>query len=164
MPASQFNAYDGAEAQAAGADQGRPERIVQGRQVAGPRPKYQRSRSVNREEGGWIMATTIAPKQRQRGPKLEPHQVILRPLITEKGTHQSTHEHHNAYSFQVNLWANKDADQGGRPGIVQRPRREGAHADCGSARSGAIASGMGKLSNWKKAIVKLHPEDKIEFF
>ena len=22
----------------------------------------------------------------------------------------------------------------------------------------------GKLSNWKKAIVKLHPEDKIEFF
>ena len=23
---------------------------------------------------------------------------------------------------------------------------------------------FGKLSNWKKAIVKLHPEDKIEFF
>jgi large subunit ribosomal protein L23 len=22
----------------------------------------------------------------------------------------------------------------------------------------------GRLSNWKKAIVKLHPEDKIEFF
>ena len=22
----------------------------------------------------------------------------------------------------------------------------------------------GKLSNWKKAIVKLHPEDKIEFY
>ena len=27
--------------------------------------------------------------------------------MTEKGTHQSTNEHHNAYSFQVNLWANK---------------------------------------------------------
>ena len=23
---------------------------------------------------------------------------------------------------------------------------------------------FGRLSNWKKAIVKLHPEDKIEFF
>ncbi len=41
------------------------------------------------------------------GPALESHQVILSPLVTEKGTHQSTHQHHNAYSFQVNLWANK---------------------------------------------------------
>ena len=32
--------------------------------------------------------------------------MILRPLITEKGTHQSTH--HNAYPFEVNLWATKD--------------------------------------------------------
>ena len=38
---------------------------------------------------------------------LEPHQIILAPLVTEKGTHQSTNEHHNAYSFVVNLWANK---------------------------------------------------------
>ncbi len=58
----------------------------------------------------------------------------------------------------------QDADQDGGAGIVQRPRREGAHADCGSARNAAIASSMGRLSNWKKAIVKLHPEDKIEFF
>ena len=42
---------------------------------------------------------------RQRGPKLEPHQVILAPLVTEKGTHQFTR--HNAYPFQVNLWATK---------------------------------------------------------
>ena len=41
------------------------------------------------------------------GPKLAPHQVILSPLVTEKGTHQSTHAHHNAYAFQVNLWATK---------------------------------------------------------
>ena len=43
-----------------------------------------------------------------RGPQLEAHQVIIAPLITEKGTHQSTHEHHNAYTFQVNLWATKE--------------------------------------------------------
>ena len=40
------------------------------------------------------------------GPKLSLHQVILRPLVTEKGTHQFTH--HNAYPFEVNLWATKD--------------------------------------------------------
>jgi len=46
------------------------------------------------------MATT--PKsETTRGPDLEPHQIILRPLVTEKGTHQFTR--HNAYPFQVNL-------------------------------------------------------------
>ena len=44
---------------------------------------------------------------RMRGPQLEPHQIILRPLITEKGQHQST-GHHRAYPFEVNPWASKD--------------------------------------------------------
>ena len=43
---------------------------------------------------------------RTRGPKLEAYQVIVRPLITEKGTHQSTHR--NAFTFEVNHWATKD--------------------------------------------------------
>src|ERR1700747_460984 len=47
-------------------------------------------------------------KPPRRGPQLEPHQIVLRPLVTEKGTHQSTNEHHNAYSFEVNPWATKD--------------------------------------------------------
>ena len=33
-------------------------------------------------------------------PFLEPHQVIVRPLVTEKGTHRSTR--YNAYAFEVN--------------------------------------------------------------
>src|SRR6267154_5318300 len=44
--------------------------------------------------------------KRTVGPELEPHQVVLRPLVTEKGTHQFTHR--NAYPFEVNLWATKD--------------------------------------------------------
>ena len=44
--------------------------------------------------------------EKSRGPQLELHQVLIAPLVTEKGTHQSTH--HNAYPFQVNLWATKD--------------------------------------------------------
>src|SRR5260370_16573101 len=50
----------------------------------------------------------MAKPQRSKekgGPELEPHQVILQPLVTEKGTHQFTR--HNAYPFQVNQWANK---------------------------------------------------------
>jgi len=47
------------------------------------------------------MVTLRRPPPSQRpGPVLEPYQVILRPLITEKATHLS--ERHNAYTFEVN--------------------------------------------------------------
>ena len=36
---------------------------------------------------------------------LAPHQIILRPLVTEKGMHRSTRN--NAYSFEVIKQANK---------------------------------------------------------
>src|SRR4051794_33471146 len=39
------------------------------------------------------------------GLELRPYQILLRPLVTEKGTHQSTR--YNAYAFQVNPIANK---------------------------------------------------------
>jgi len=51
------------------------------------------------------MATSQEPRE-MRGPKLEAYQIVIRPLITEKGTHQSTH--HNAYPFEVNPWATKE--------------------------------------------------------
>lgn len=97
------------------------------------------------------------------GPELEPHQVILAPLVTEKGTHQSTNEHHNAYAFVVNLWANKTQIKQAvqelfsvRVLAVRTALRLGKHR--------RYRFKKGKLSNWKKAIVKLHPEDKIEFY
>ncbi len=36
---------------------------------------------------------------------LEPHQVVVRPLVTEKGMHRSTRN--NAYAFEVNRLATK---------------------------------------------------------
>ena len=106
---------------------------------------------------------TKKPAEQTMGPELEPYQVILRPLVTEKGTHQSTNEHQNAYSFEVNLWANKTQ--------IKR-----AVQDLFSVRVLSVRTQLrlgkrrryrwkfGKLSNWKKAIVKLHADDKIEFF
>jgi large subunit ribosomal protein L23 len=98
-----------------------------------------------------------------RGPKLEPHQVVLRPVITEKGTHQSTHEHHNAYAFEVNLWADKVQIKhaveelfGVRVLKVRTQMRQG--------KKRRYKFRIGKMSNWKKAVVKLHHEDKIEFY
>ena len=104
-----------------------------------------------------------AKKDKPMGPVLEAHQVILSPLVTEKGTHQSTNEHHNAYSFQVNLWANKTQIKA----AVQELFNVRVLAVRTQLRLGKMKRyrfKVGRLSNWKKAIVKLHAEDRIEFF
>ena len=102
-----------------------------------------------------------ATYERVRGPKLEAHQVLVRPLVTEKGTHQFTHR--NAYPFEVNPWATKIEIKaaveelfGVRVEKVRTQNRLGKHR--------RYRNRMGTLPNWKKAIVSLHPEDKIEFF
>ncbi|MSQ94915.1 MAG: 50S ribosomal protein L23 [Gemmataceae bacterium] len=109
------------------------------------------------------MATAKKEKKTTFGPVLEPHQIILSPLVTEKGTHQSTSEHQNAYSFVVNLWANKTQIKHAvqelfsvRVLAVRTQLKLGKHR--------RYRFKQGKLSNWKKAIVKLHKDDKIEFY
>ena len=107
------------------------------------------------------MATTTN-EARQRGPKLAAHQVILRPIITEKGTHQSTHR--NAYTFEVNQWATKDEIKAAVEELfgvhVKKIRTQNR---VGKRRRFRFK--MGKLSSWKKAIITLHADSApIEFF
>jgi large subunit ribosomal protein L23 len=107
------------------------------------------------------MANTTHPP-RTRGPKLEPHQVIIRPLITEKGTHQSTHR--NAFPFEVNPWATKDEIKAAAEELfgvhvlkVRTQNRLGKHR--------RFRYKMGRLPNWKKAIITLRADSPpIEFF
>ena len=40
--------------------------------------------------------------------QLEPHQIILRPLVTEKSFHQAETERFNCYAFEVSRMAGKD--------------------------------------------------------
>jgi len=102
-------------------------------------------------------------KKTTMGPELAPHQIILAPLVTEKGTHQSTHQHHNAYSFQVNLWANKLQIKEAVEDLFS-VRVEKVRTQLRVGKKRRYRFRQGRLSNWKKAIVKLHPDDKIEFF
>jgi large subunit ribosomal protein L23 len=99
--------------------------------------------------------------QRDRGPKLETHQVILGPLVTEKGTHQSTHL--NAYPFQVNLWATKDQIKAAVEELFNvRVLKVRTQQRLGKKRRYRFK--VGRLPHWKKAIVTLHEEDRIEFY
>jgi large subunit ribosomal protein L23 len=87
--------------------------------------------------------------------------VVIRPLVTEKGTHQS--QTRNAYAFEVAAHANKtqikqavekiyevkvlDVRTANRKG---KPRRAGYR--------------WGKTSHWKKAVVTLHADYHIDLF
>jgi large subunit ribosomal protein L23 len=108
------------------------------------------------------MAEPTSTEPRVRGPKLEPHQIIVRPLITEKGTHQSAHR--RAYPFEVNPWSTKDEIKhaveelfGVQVEKVRTQNRPG--------KKRRFRFRVGRLSNWKKAIVTLREESPaIDFF
>jgi len=98
---------------------------------------------------------------RDTGIRLEPYQVVYRPLVTEKGTHLS--ETHNSYTFEVNPLADKETIKhavqelwGVRVTKVRTQNRRG------KPRRHRMAKGHTK--DWKKAIVHLHDEDRISFF
>ncbi|MEY3176537.1 MAG: ribosomal protein [Planctomycetota bacterium] len=97
----------------------------------------------------------------QSGVSIQPHQVIRRPLVTEKGTWLS--ERQNSYSFEVHPLATKtdirDAVQKMWSVRVLEVRTQ---TRLGKPRRHKMQAG--RTRNWKKAIVKLHPEDRIAFF
>jgi large subunit ribosomal protein L23 len=105
------------------------------------------------------MATTT---HRSRGPKLEAYQIIIRPLVTEKGTHQTTHR--NAFPFEVNPWATKSEIKAAVEELFGvRVNKVRTQNRLGKVRRYRFK--VGKLPNWKKAIVTLHPDSPaIEFF
>jgi large subunit ribosomal protein L23 len=95
------------------------------------------------------------------GVTLEPYQIVLRPLVTEKGTHQSMR--HNAYAFEVVMLATKDEIRKAieelfkvRVVDVRTQRRVG--------KPRRTKTGESRTQAWKKAIVKLHDEDRIAYF
>lgn len=99
--------------------------------------------------------------QQQHGLTLEPYQIILRPLVTEKGTHQS--ERYNAYPFEVHPQATKEDIKKAVESLwTVRVTKVRTQTRKGKPRRHRAA--MGRTSDWKKAIVELHSEDRIAFF
>src|SRR5690348_4006376 len=93
--------------------------------------------------------------------KLRPHQVVLRPLVTEKGMHRSTRN--NAYAFEVNVLATKhdirEAVEELFNVTVSKVRTQNRR---GKPRRSRNRTGVTR--DWKKAIVQLDAEHRIDFF
>ncbi len=80
------------------------------------------------------------------GIELRPYQIVLRPLVTEKGTHQSTR--YNAYTFQVNPVATKDQIKAAVEDLFH-VRVEGVRTQNRIGKKRRFRQAMGQLPRWK---------------
>lgn len=103
---------------------------------------------------------------------LEPTHIIKRPIITEKSTGEASDEIPtgknagqpiNRYTFEVDMRARKgeiakaiESIYNVRVAKVNTQVRKGQYF--------RTRFGQGKTSEWKKALVTLHPEDRIDLF
>lgn len=95
------------------------------------------------------------------GFTLEPYQIVLRPLVTEKGFHKA--ERCNAYAFEVNPLADKQAIREAVEHLFEvKVVRVNTQNRRGKPRR--TRSRKGETKTWKKAIVTLDPEHRINFF
>ena len=93
---------------------------------------------------------------------LEPHQIILRPLVTEKGIHRSTR--HNQYAFQVNPLADKISVRVAIEILYPNVKVTKVATQNGPGKNRRYRKRLGEKKKWKKAIVTLDPEHgEIEF-
>lgn len=95
------------------------------------------------------------------GVKLEPHQVIVRPLVTEKGTHRATR--HNQYAFEIHPLATK-TDVRHAVEELFNVKVEKVMTQNRKGKKRRYRHKAGQTSDWKKAIVKLDTEHRIDFF
>lgn len=93
--------------------------------------------------------------------KLQTYEVVVRPLVTEKSTHQAGVN--NCYAFEVHPEANKAQIKQAVEKIydvkVQDVRTSLRR---GKPRRTRFVQSVTK--HWKKAVVVLHPEYRIDLF
>ncbi|MCH7751470.1 MAG: 50S ribosomal protein L23 [Planctomycetes bacterium] len=92
---------------------------------------------------------------------LEPHQVVVKPLVTEKGMHRSTRN--NAYAFEVNRLATK-ADVRRAVEELFEVKVLKVHVQNRKGKPRRTKMDYGYTKDWKKAIVTLDAEHRIELF
>jgi len=100
------------------------------------------------------------------------YHTIVRPLVTEKGTHQSQLSHEEtrtrparggAYTFEVHPKANKGQI---RQAIekIYNVRVQTVRTSTRAGKKRRYRMTVGTTRGWKKAVVVLHPDYHIDLF
>ncbi len=87
--------------------------------------------------------------------------VIIKPLVTEKTTHQQ--EKRNAYTFQVHAGANKHQIKRAVEAIYEVKVKD-VRTLLRKGKPRRTRTGETHASNWKRAIVVLEENSRIELF
>ena len=90
----------------------------------------------------------------------EPHQIVRRPVVTEKGT---ALKEQNKYLFEVDRRANKVQIRQAIE-VLFNVKVAAVHTAAMRGRMKRLGRFVGRTSDWKKAIVTLREGHSIEFF
>ncbi len=94
---------------------------------------------------------------------LEPEQIILRPLVTEKGYHKS--ERTNAYCFEVNPLATKTDIKNAVEALFDDVKVDKVNTQTRKGKARRTRNGVSYTGDWKKAIVILNEEhNRIDYY
>ncbi len=91
---------------------------------------------------------------------MTPHQIILRPVVSEKTTDL---QELNQYTFEVHKRANKIEIRKAVE-IVFGVRVTDVRTQVVRGDLKRVGSHMGRKPSWKKAIVNLHGDDSIDLY
>jgi large subunit ribosomal protein L23 len=97
----------------------------------------------------------------QKGPKLEAHQVVIEPLVSEKNTHIA--ERRNTYTFRVNPLATKTQIKAAVEALFE-VKVTGVRTMNRIGKIRRVKGRSGRTSDWKKAYVTLSENDRIQMF
>lgn len=95
------------------------------------------------------------------GLKLEPYQIILRPLVTEKGVQLANEL--RSYTFEVHRLATKDEIKAAVEALFS-VKVSGVSTQNRKGKLRRTKGRIGFTKPWKKAIVTLDEESRIDFY
>ena len=124
--------------------------------------KGQSRTKAGRSKGGRSKAGPTRSESEPARIELEPHQVLLRPLVTEKGMHRSTR--HNQYAFEVNSLATKSDVRRAVEELFPDVKVLKVRTQYRRGKPRRTRFRISHTKGWKKAIVQLHEDHKIDFF
>ena len=101
------------------------------------------------------------PASPEGGIQFEAHQILLRPLVTEKGVHRATRN--NQYAFEIHREATKfDVKRAVEELFEVKVKKVRTQNRKGKLRRYKFR--YGRTADWKKAIVELQEDHRIDFF
>lgn len=93
--------------------------------------------------------------------ELEPYQIIFRPIVTEKGFHNSSAR--NTYTFEVNPLATKEDIKKAIEALFE-VKVVAVNVQNRKGKQRRTRRILGTTKSWKKAMITLDSEHRIDIF